>query len=293
MVVGPFANIVALPCDCRGEPTFRNMLRGARETIGAAVELDDLPFETLVERLDGRALPGARPLIQATIGVESEPPAIPSFGELRVRRIALASRGAKFDFSVEARVEDGAVVIDFGYSLDLFDDATAVRMADGLVGLIEEATTAPDARIADLPESAALAACRRAARAAPASKAPAWQGLDADDDGGTFSPREAVIVAAMEAVLGVNGIGRNDNFFAVGGHSLLALQLVERLREREQLDLPLKEVLLGRSVAKLAELAEPIDPTAPPCAATREIEELSDGELDQMLADLQQRFANG
>lgn len=292
-VVGPFANILALPCDFRGEPTVRDILRRARETIGAAIELDELPFEALVELLNGRVSRGAPALVQATIGVDMETPATPSFGLLRTQRIALAQRTAKFDFSVEASLDGEIVVLDFGYSLDLFDESTAIGMADSLIGLIEEAAKTPNARIGDLPESAALAACRDMARIAAPPEQPACKELSRDDDDAPLSPREAVIAAAMEAVLGVDDIRRNDNFFAAGGHSLLAMRFVERLRERDRLDLPLKEVMLGRGVAELAAAAKPIDTIAPARETARPIEDLSDAELDQMLSDLEQWPSNG
>jgi hypothetical protein len=134
---------------------------------------------------------------------------------------------------------------------------------------------------------------RADAFAATVPEQPAGKELSRDDNGAPLSPREAVIAAAMEAVLGVDDVGRSDNFFAAGGHSLLAMRFVEKLRERDRLELPLKEVMLGRSVAELAAAAKPIDTTAPARETARPIEDLSDADLDQMLSDLEPRFSNG
>jgi amino acid adenylation domain-containing protein len=55
-----------------------------------------------------------------------------------------------------------------------------------------------------------------------------------DNDSGYEAPQGAIeetLAAVWAEVLGVQRVGRNDNFFALGGHSLLALQLLERMRQ--------------------------------------------------------------
>ncbi|WP_186173395.1 AMP-binding enzyme, partial [Burkholderia gladioli] len=44
---------------------------------------------------------------------------------------------------------------------------------------------------------------------------------------------ELVLSQIWQALLGVEQVGRNDNFFEVGGHSLLAITLIERLRQKD------------------------------------------------------------
>lgn len=43
-------------------------------------------------------------------------------------------------------------------------------------------------------------------------------------------PTETALAAIWAEVLGVDRVGRHDNFFALGGHSLLALRVLERMR---------------------------------------------------------------
>jgi acyl carrier protein len=64
---------------------------------------------------------------------------------------------------------------------------------------------------------------------------------------------EALSVLWAE-LLGAEEVGINDDFFAIGGHSILASQLVSRLRETFQVELSLRTFFDSPTIAKLAEI---------------------------------------
>ena len=66
-------------------------------------------------------------------------------------------------------------------------------------------------------------------------------------------PNEETLAALWSELLDVQRVGRKDNFFESGGHSLLAMQLVGRVRARFGVDLPLKNLFERPTVAGLAE----------------------------------------
>jgi thioesterase domain-containing protein len=65
---------------------------------------------------------------------------------------------------------------------------------------------------------------------------------------------ETKLTAIWESVLNVKPIGRNDNFFEIGGHSVLAARMFARMEQEIGKALPLATLFQGPTVAKLAAL---------------------------------------
>ena len=80
------------------------------------------------------------------------------------------------------------------------------------------------------------------------------------DEAGSFSaPRtvtEEVLAGIWADVLGFERIGIHDNFFSLGGHSLLGTQVISRINETFHIDLSLQELFEAQTIAELAENVE-------------------------------------
>lgn len=63
---------------------------------------------------------------------------------------------------------------------------------------------------------------------------------------------ERAVAAIWQELLGIDKIGLHDNFFDVGGHSLLVVQLQERLRQRLQATLTLTDLFEHSTIAAQA-----------------------------------------
>ena len=72
---------------------------------------------------------------------------------------------------------------------------------------------------------------------------------------------EATLVELWMHLLG-RKVGIDDNFFELGGHSLLATQLVSRIRDRFQVELPLRSVFETPTIAQLAQKIEALSPSS-------------------------------
>jgi len=84
---------------------------------------------------------------------------------------------------------------------------------------------------------------------------PAPESAPADAEKEYVAPRtpvEEVLAGIWAAVLKIERVGINDNFFDLGGHSLLVTQVVSRVREALSAQLPLRSFFDARSLAELA-----------------------------------------
>ncbi len=67
---------------------------------------------------------------------------------------------------------------------------------------------------------------------------------------------EEEVARIWSEVLGIHPVGVGANFFELGGHSLLATRIISRLRERYQIDLPLRAIFDTPTVAALSRSVE-------------------------------------
>jgi amino acid adenylation domain-containing protein len=67
------------------------------------------------------------------------------------------------------------------------------------------------------------------------------------------TPTEERVAEVWANVLGIERVGVQDNFFDLGGHSLLGTQIISRLTQAFQVDLPLRRLFETPTVAGLAE----------------------------------------
>jgi len=66
------------------------------------------------------------------------------------------------------------------------------------------------------------------------------------------NPTEALMASMWSDVLGIEAIGVTDNFFDLGGHSLMATQLAARIRKVFGVALPLRDVFSTPTIAALS-----------------------------------------
>jgi acyl transferase domain-containing protein len=165
----------------------------------------------------------------------------------------------------------GAHVTDLAMSSEAGITALKRILALGAGPQVTVSTSDLQARI---DQWVGLAALRRAAKPDGEAARHARPGLTTP----YLAPRnelEEVLVEIWQELLGIEPLGIQDNFFDLGGHSLLGIQLNARLRRTFEVDLPLRALFDSPTVAELAEVVE--------AALIGDIDELSEEEAESLL----------
>jgi acyl transferase domain-containing protein len=65
---------------------------------------------------------------------------------------------------------------------------------------------------------------------------------------------ELDVANAWQAVLGIEQIGTHDNFLELGGHSLIGIQIIHRLRDAYQVSLPMDTIFKSPTVSEMSQV---------------------------------------
>ena len=150
-LIGFFVNMLTLRLDLTGDPSFPQLLARVRETVLTAEALQDLPFELLVNAL---ALPrdlSRTPLFQVVLAFQNLPSGSGEpLRELAVTGLGFATRAAQYDLHFLLNEGPPHLGGALHFHTDLFDGATATRLARHFVALLTETSRDPGRRLSEI-----------------------------------------------------------------------------------------------------------------------------------------------
>ncbi|MFD7611477.1 amino acid adenylation domain-containing protein, partial [Streptomyces sp. NPDC059828] len=155
-LVGFFASTLVLRTDLTGRPTFAELLARVREADLAAYAHQDVPFERLVEELNPARTLARHPLFQVMIAFDNTAGGGPAFPGTRTAYEPLGLPTTAFDLTLNLSERHHPDATPAGleggleFATDLFDRATAERLADALLRLLAEAADDPHRPVAEL-----------------------------------------------------------------------------------------------------------------------------------------------
>ena len=144
--VGFFARTIVLKGDLKNEPTFSELILRVRDSVLAAQENQDLPFELLVEKLQPVRDPAYNPFFQVIFGLQSLP-SIPAFGNLERKFVQLCTKTSKFDLCFDLREEPDGLRGIVEFASPLFARDSIVRLVVNYEKTLQEIVKNPNQSI--------------------------------------------------------------------------------------------------------------------------------------------------
>ena len=170
-LIGFFVNTLVLRINLGGDPSFRELLARIRDRAVQAYAHQDLPFEKLVEDLQPERDLSRNPLYQVFFQLATAPssngdaPAPSATGDLpsgdgHANDLPVhfswapspsSGQSSKFDLNLSLWDGPNGVGGRLEYSSELFERATAVRMADHVQVFLDGVVADPDAPVSTVP----------------------------------------------------------------------------------------------------------------------------------------------
>jgi amino acid adenylation domain-containing protein len=238
-LVGLFVNTLPVRTRVDATSTMRALVRHVHDSTQAAIDHRRAPLDRVLERL--RRTRGIGALVHTSFDYRhlysTQSIAMGPTHLSEIRRPRDIVSGAKFDIDATIRRTSVGLFLEFRYDRDRFDEATARAMLDSFHGLLLAGLADPDRAIAELPAPAVV----RPTLEPPPAASPSLTSTAVLAHPTPQLPVSAGLHRLCEAFAAVldTQIGPDDDFFASGGHSLLAVRLFSRLERTLGVRLPL------------------------------------------------------
>jgi len=251
-LIGPFAGPITLKLNLAGDPTLKELLIRVRDVTLDALNNADVPLEVLMDELAVRSVHGRNPLSQCYFFYQLAFLRPRELDQLTVSPLPDVGLGTHFELQMGLLERREGVRAQLEYNPDLYDATTIRQVLDDYQKVLELIRDVPEARIHELQVSP-----RAQRKQAPIPL------LFKDMDSSPHRPAdetERPLQKIWESVLGVAPIGLNQNYFELGGTSILAVRLFGQIGKEFQRKLPLAVLFEAPTIALLAKhLREPED----------------------------------
>jgi len=278
-IMGYFNNLLLLPLEVDPNESFMDLLKRVKQGVVKSFAVPDVPLERLEQSLTTASGKSADVLYQALFSFQDVRQRPTRWGALSHSMIPLFQRGATEDLGVWFVESFDGLQGGMTYNTDLFDPGTAKWLVQRYAALLDRILASPDATLAELVGAPSSAVRERiAARDSRSPSSTAAQDGEVREIGARpryeapTSNLEAQLAAAWRRVLGVERVGRLDNFFDLGGNSLGVLNLITEFENATAIRLDPGDVVRLPTVARLAERLE-----MPPQLRSAELVALREG----------------
>ncbi len=232
-IMGFFNNMLPVHLRVDGRQSLGDWVRGVKSELLETFANQDVPFERLAGEPEFASYSQKSGFYQGLFSFQDARDRQRDWGGLAQENLPIMQGGATEDLGLWLMEGPGGLTGGINFNADLFTRDTAQLFRDRFMALLRDAVARPQATIRELldaqcEEQRRFRAWREAKLAAPSPVAAAPATAAAQ---GVASANETALAGIWSNLLGVDAaqIGATDNFFDLGGNSLLVMQAVEAM----------------------------------------------------------------
>ena len=273
-LIGFFVNTLVLRTSVANNMTFNDLLIQVRESLLDAMSHQDVPFERIVDALRVPRGLGYNPLFQIMFATFRAAVQSRQFGPLTASPYVIGGNTSRFDLSVNV-IEglDNTWWVQAEYSTELFDHPRITSMLEAYTMLLRTILADSHRQISDLQIShfgediSANVQQSSTPDAMPTSiagssvngRAHSWpdrlsKSIASTNTGSAAPPIdvEGKLIDIWQQRLKISSIGVDDDFFSLGGNSLLAIALVAEVNRAFGSKLPVSSLFRDGTIRSMA-----------------------------------------
>ncbi|MDJ0567732.1 MAG: condensation domain-containing protein [Pleurocapsa sp. MO_192.B19] len=250
-LMGYFVNLLILRSDLSGNPSFKELLGRVSKTVSGAYAHQDFPLQQLVQDLGL----GQTSLSQVMFVLQNNDRTTPTLSGLTVEELEVDNGTADFDLSLSLTECQEQLIGVWKYNTDLFSAESITKMAEHWQAVLEKIVADPTKSIDTLLVLGKRD--RQQLRAKQANHLSGSHQSQSKSKATNLKPRNALelrLTKLWSEILDNQQIHLQDNFFEVGGSSLLAFRLIGEIENSFGKKLPLSALLEAPTIEKLAKL---------------------------------------
>lgn len=149
-MIGMFVNMSALRSYPEGDKKYSDYLNEIKKMSLEVYELQDYPFEFVVEQLGVHRDPGRNPLFEYVFVLQEQLLVPETANELTIQASIIEPSSVPFDLALEAAVHEEGLGFTFRYASQLFNEQTINGLAEHYIRIIHDIVKFPDRKLKDI-----------------------------------------------------------------------------------------------------------------------------------------------
>ena len=149
-LIGQFANPMMLRVEMEDNPTFRELMPRIRDMLLGAMSHQDVPLESILERLELKSAAREKPAIQAIVMFQKDFLLNTQHGDLEIRPLRWVSPGTVIELTLGIVERAEGICLHMEYNPNLLENSTICRFLDHYEKLLEAVLENPDTPVSEL-----------------------------------------------------------------------------------------------------------------------------------------------